>query len=83
MSEAAKIGFVGENLLRRIGKWDDPLDSPLRRMEGVVVTPHSAGASKQSRDRIWAMMLDNLNRLAEGRELINVVNAKDLRQPTS
>lgn len=56
-------------------------DSPLRNMEGVVVTPHSAGASRQSRDRIWALMLENLDRLADGRELINVVNRKDLRQP--
>jgi phosphoglycerate dehydrogenase-like enzyme len=56
-------------------------DSPLRHMVGVVVTPHSAGASKQSRDRIWAMMLENLNRLADGRELVNVVNARDLRKP--
>jgi phosphoglycerate dehydrogenase-like enzyme len=56
-------------------------DSPLRRMENVVVTPHSAGASRQSRDRIWAQMLENLDRLADGRELINIVNLKDLRQP--
>lgn len=56
-------------------------DSPLRQMENVVVTPHSAGASKQSRDRIWAQMLENLDRLADGRDLINIVNLKDLRQP--
>lgn len=56
-------------------------DAPLRNMKGVLVTPHSAGASRQSRDRIWAQMLENLDRLADGRELINVVNKTNLRQP--
>jgi phosphoglycerate dehydrogenase-like enzyme len=55
-----------------------PLDSPFRRMSRVVATPHSAGSSQQSRRRIWDQIADNLDNLAEGRPLRNVVDSKDL-----
>jgi phosphoglycerate dehydrogenase-like enzyme len=59
-----------------------PADSPLRTLDSVVPTPHSAGSSRQSRERIWRQMLNNLERLADGRELMNVVNLADLVSPT-
>lgn len=62
---AALDAFVREPL---------PKDSPLRHMPKVVATPHAAGSTKESRARIWHHMLDNLDRLAAGRELRNVVN---------
>ena len=52
-----------------------PTDSPLRTLPNVLQTPHSAGSSRQSRERIWLQMLDNLDRLAEGRDLVNLVNS--------
>jgi phosphoglycerate dehydrogenase-like enzyme len=51
-----------------------PQDSPLRGLPNVVITPHSAGSTRQSRERIWRQMKENLDRLDEGRDLINVVN---------
>ncbi len=51
-----------------------PQDSPLRGLANVVITPHSAGSTRQSRERIWRQMKENLDRLEEGRDLINVVN---------
>ena len=49
-------------------------DSPLRRLPNVLASPHTAGSTRQSRERLWRMMLENLDRLAERRDLINVVN---------
>jgi phosphoglycerate dehydrogenase-like enzyme len=46
----------------------------LRGLANVVITPHSAGSTRQSRERIWRQMKENLERLDEGRDLINVVN---------
>ena len=53
-----------------------PPDSPLRRLPNVVATPHYGGASSASRRRLWQQIVDNLDRLAAGRELANVVNRK-------
>lgn len=55
-----------------------PLDSPFRALSNVIMTPHSGGSTKHARGRIWAAAMDNLDRLASGRELINIVNRKEL-----
>lgn len=54
-----------------------PLGSPFRQMSRVIATPHSAGSSQESRRRIWDQIADNLDNLAAGRPLRNVVDAKD------
>ena len=51
-----------------------PAGSPLRNLPGVLATPHSAGSSRRSRERIWVQMRGNLERLARGEALLNVVN---------
>jgi phosphoglycerate dehydrogenase-like enzyme len=55
-----------------------PLDSPFRTLSNVIMTPHSGGSTKHARGRIWAAAMDNLDRLASGRELVNIVNKKEL-----
>lgn len=55
-----------------------PLDSPFRKLPNVILTPHSGGSTKHARGRIWAAAMDNLDRLASGRALVNIVNAKEL-----
>lgn len=55
-----------------------PLDSPFRTLPNVILTPHSGGSTKHARRRIWAAAMDNLDRLASGRELINIVNTREL-----
>ncbi len=56
-----------------------PADSVLRRLPNVVLTPHSAGSARQSSERIWRQMKENLDRLADGRDLVNVVNLDRLK----
>jgi phosphoglycerate dehydrogenase-like enzyme len=56
-----------------------PVDSPLRSLPNVVLTPHSAGSSRQSSERIWRQMKNNLDRLADGRALVNIVNLDRLK----
>jgi phosphoglycerate dehydrogenase-like enzyme len=58
-----------------------PQDSLLRTLPNVTPTPHSAGASRQSRERIWTQMKLNLDLLAAGKEPQNIVNLRDLRPP--
>ena len=50
-----------------------PADSPFRRLPNVLATPHTAGSTRQSRARIWAQMRANLERLASGAPLANIV----------
>ena len=51
-----------------------PAGPALRNHPRVLATPHTAGSSRQSRDRIWAQMRANLDRLARDEPLANVVN---------
>ena len=51
-----------------------PAGAALRNHPRVLATPHTAGSSRQSRDRIWAQMRANLDRLARDEPLANVVN---------
>jgi phosphoglycerate dehydrogenase-like enzyme len=52
-----------------------PSDSPLWAMPNVLLTPHTSALSPRENERIVTLFLDNLSRLAEGRELRNRVTA--------
>lgn len=49
---------------------DEPLAQrhPLRSCNNVVLTPHTAGQTREAMDRMVACMLDNLDRVARGVE---------------
>jgi phosphoglycerate dehydrogenase-like enzyme len=49
---------------------DEPLAQrhPLRSCKNVVLTPHTAGQTREAMDRMVACMLDNLDRVARGVE---------------
>lgn len=51
----------------------DP-DNPLLKMPNVVVTPHWAGGTGEGNERAVVFALSNLERLAEGRKLLSVVD---------
>ncbi|HHY44678.1 MAG TPA: D-2-hydroxyacid dehydrogenase [Firmicutes bacterium] len=51
-----------------------PPDSPLWKMENVVITPHTGGKSPENRRRSLAILTENLGRLRDGKPLINVVD---------
>jgi len=54
-----------------------PVESPLWDMPNVIVSPHEAGASSASEDRIAAIFLSNLERWAKGESLVNEVSAPE------
>jgi phosphoglycerate dehydrogenase-like enzyme len=51
-----------------------PADSPLWDMPNVIITPHHAGDSPHSHDRLLALFCENLPRYLAGEELVNVVD---------
>ncbi|MGI6662726.1 MAG: D-2-hydroxyacid dehydrogenase [Bacillota bacterium] len=51
-----------------------PPESPLWKMENVVITPHTGGKSPENRKRSLAILVENLRRLRDGKPLINVVD---------
>jgi D-2-hydroxyacid dehydrogenase (NADP+) len=51
-----------------------PPQSPLWKMENVVITPHSGGKSPENRRRSLGILIENLVRLREGKPLVNVVD---------
>ena len=50
-----------------------PADSPLWTLDTVVITPHSAGNTRQYERRVIDLLQDNLRRLREGLPLANQV----------
>jgi phosphoglycerate dehydrogenase-like enzyme len=53
-----------------------PSDHPLWKLDNVVMTPHTAGASQHRAGRNIARFCENLRRLRDGRELEGVVDKK-------
>lgn len=62
--------------------WSEPADpaDPLLGDERVIVTPHMAGKSIESMQRTVNAVRENIERLARGDALLNVVNAAELRR---
>jgi phosphoglycerate dehydrogenase-like enzyme len=54
---------------------DEPPDPrhPLRRSPNVLLTPHVAGQTREAMERMVASMVENLNRIARGREPLYLV----------
>ena len=51
-----------------------PQDSPLWEMDNVIITPHHAGASPKSWERIFKIFCENLERFVAGDTLTNIVD---------
>lgn len=51
-----------------------PEDSPLWDMEEVYVTPHISGTSEDAEARYLKGAMENLKRLSENKDLVNLVN---------
>jgi phosphoglycerate dehydrogenase-like enzyme len=50
-----------------------PSKHPFKQLDNVLMTPHVSGVSGGLLRRRWSVMANNLNRLAAGQPLINVV----------
>ena len=51
-----------------------PQDSPLWEMDNVIITPHHAGASPKSWERIFNLFCENLQRFVADEPLTNIVD---------
>ncbi len=56
-----------------------PKESPLRRMENVILTPHTAGMPEGLRfhQKRYAFFLDNILRVSQGKAPLNALNQID------
>lgn len=59
---------------------DEPLhpQHPLRRCPNVLLTPHTAGQTREAMERMVGFMLENLRRLELGESLEHVVNPESV-----
>lgn len=69
--QSGKLSGAGLDVFR-----NEPLEpeSPLWRMENVILSPHEAGATQRQWQRIGEIFLDNLRRYLAGDELRNLVD---------
>ncbi|MFQ6075991.1 MAG: NAD(P)-dependent oxidoreductase [Candidatus Bathyarchaeia archaeon] len=51
-----------------------PAESPVRGLENVILTPHSAASTKEARENRYGLFAENTRRVIEGRVPLNVVN---------
>lgn len=56
-----------------VGQAVMPANFPFWELENVVMTPHSAGWSADALERRWQFICEQMARLAQGRELENIV----------
>jgi phosphoglycerate dehydrogenase-like enzyme len=47
--------------------WDAP---------NLILTPHCSAASRQTRDRVWAITADNVRRFVKGEPLANICDKR-------
>ena len=72
--EALKEGRIAGAALDTFCVEPLPEDSPLWRMQNVIVTPHVAGLTPHYMERLTDLFCDNLRRFMNGEPLINVVD---------
>lgn len=58
-----------------------PADHPLWRFPNVIMTPHVSGSDKAPyyQERSWDILLSNVERFLDGRQLLNELSASQLR----
>ncbi|MBV9292963.1 MAG: 2-hydroxyacid dehydrogenase [Frankiales bacterium] len=54
-----------------------PADSPLRREDRILLSPHAAGATREAQGRVIGAVIDNIRRVTSGEPVVNVVNGLD------
>ncbi|MDA1278620.1 MAG: 2-hydroxyacid dehydrogenase [Chloroflexi bacterium] len=71
---ALKDGVIAGAGLDVLEKEPTDPNNPLLKMPNVIVTPHWAGGTGEGNERAVVFALSNLERLAEGRKLLSVVD---------
>ena len=72
--EALKEGRIAGAGLDVFEQEPAPLDSPLLKLDNVVVAPHISSASYETRSKMAEMVADNLVAFFEGRKPPNLIN---------
>jgi D-3-phosphoglycerate dehydrogenase len=54
-----------------------PLESPLRREDRVLLSPHAGGATREAQGRLIGAVVDNVRRAVTGEPVRDVVNGLD------
>jgi phosphoglycerate dehydrogenase-like enzyme len=71
---ALKTGLIAGAGLDVFAEEPLPTDSPLWDMPNVLITPHTAGSSPRSHERLMDLFCENVRRYLAGEELLNVVD---------
>lgn len=81
LDEAALLMALGKERFRSVhlDVFDQeplPKDHPLWGIDRVHITPHNSWISEQRNNRRFELILENLRRLADGRQLLNIVDVR-------
>lgn len=76
LEEALQSGLLAGAALDVFDPEPLPSSSPLWEMPNVIVSPHTAGSSPRSLERVLDLFLDNLRRFLAGEPLRNVVDKR-------
>jgi glyoxylate reductase len=74
LCKALKEGWIAGAGLDVFEQEPIPVDSPLLKMDNVVLAPHISSASLETRSRMAEMVADNLVAFFEGKKPPNLVN---------
>ncbi len=74
LADALQAGRIGGAALDVFDVEPLPASSPLRGLENLVLTPHIAGSTVQSRDAMARMAVENAARVLRGRAPLSCVN---------
>jgi phosphoglycerate dehydrogenase-like enzyme len=74
--QALETGRLGGAALDVFVEEPLPIDSPLRRLPNVVLTPHVAGLHPHYLDRSTSLLIVNLGRYLKGESLLHEVDKR-------
>ncbi|MEM2419819.1 MAG: glyoxylate reductase [Candidatus Bathyarchaeia archaeon] len=77
--KALKEGWIAGAALDVFEQEPTPIDNPLLKLDNIVVAPHIASASYETRSRMAEMVAENLVAFFEGRQPPNLVNPEVLK----
>jgi D-3-phosphoglycerate dehydrogenase len=82
VDEAALLAAIGSGALAggALDVYDTeplPVASPLRDEDRLLLSPHSAGATREAQGRLIAGIVDNIRRATSGELVLDVVNGVD------
>ncbi|MBS7607760.1 MAG: glyoxylate reductase [Candidatus Bathyarchaeia archaeon] len=77
--KALKEGWIAGAALDVFEQEPTPMDNPLLKLDNIVVAPHIASASYETRSKMAEMVAENLVAFFEGRQPPNLVNPEVIK----